>query len=233
MKRKEFHDIIDDDLSFPSRSTKAMRLDGCQLLSITEEDPSIRAPLRLEYQQRPLPTPTTSNAPSIDANTMPSSQDRAIVLYNPSSTPFFKSPTSPDFSIIINSDFFPGLKDCLFWPQDPGAVKSMWNKVTGNGSTTEPNDCLAVVPWVAPQLLLTSGTETGTIAPLQPMEAEDVEGEMMDTDDNSVSTIVGKAFQDGEMLEGAEAFELWQQQQQKQHCLMPQFSQSMYNPVTW
>ncbi|XWS70617.1 hypothetical protein CRYUN_Cryun03dG0062300 [Craigia yunnanensis] len=230
MKRKDVHDIIDDDFCFPPRSRKFMRTDGGDLLSIMEEDPSTRVPLPLQNQGRPLPTPTTinaqSNAPFIDTNTMPSSQDKAIVLY--------KSPTSPDFSIIINSDFFPGLKDHLFWPQDSWTMKSIEDKATDNGSSGEPNDRLAVVPWVAPQLRLASGTGTGITVPLQPMEAEAMEGEMMDTDDNSDSNIAGKAFQDGEMVEGAEAFELWQQeqQQQKQHYLMPQLSQNIYTPVT-
>lgn len=245
MKRKNFHHGIEDDFCSPSRCSKFMRLDGggaADLQSIMEEDyqSTARVPLALENQRTSLlPTPTTTNAqsiaPLIDTSTMPSShsQDRAIVLYNSSNTPFFKSPSSPDFSIIINSALFPGLKDRLCWPQGSWTMKSIEDKATDNGSSGEPNDCLDVVPWVAPQLLLSSGTEAGITAPLQAMEAEDMEGEMMDTDDCSDSNIAGKAFEVGEMAKGAQSFEVWQQEQQQQHCLMPQLSQNIYTPVTW
>ncbi|XVE71399.1 hypothetical protein DITRI_Ditri10aG0147200 [Diplodiscus trichospermus] len=237
MKRKDVHDVTHDDFSFPSRSRKFMRLDGGELLSVMEEDPATRVPPPLENQWSTLPTPTSSNAqpnaPFIDTNTVPSSHEGAIVLYNPSNTPFFKSPSSPDFSIIINSDFFPGLKNRLFWQPDLLTMKPIEDKATENGSCKQPNDCLAVVPWVAPQPL-TSGAETRITAPLQQMEAEDMEGEMMDTD-NSDNNIAGKASLDGEMVKGAETFELGPQEQQiqNQHCLTPQFSQNMYTPVTW
>jgi len=38
-------------------------------------------------------------------------EERAIVLYEPTATtPFLKSPSSPEFSIVIKSDLIPGLK---------------------------------------------------------------------------------------------------------------------------
>ncbi|XP_021276794.1 uncharacterized protein LOC110411098 isoform X1 [Herrania umbratica] len=231
MKRKD----IDDDFSFLPRSTKSRRLGGGDLLSIMEEDPSTRVPLRLEHQERPLATTTNntqSNASFVD--TMPSSQVNAILLYNSSNTPFLKSPTSTDFSIVIDSALYPGLKDRLLYPGDSWAVKSMEDKAMDNGSSSGPNDRLAVVPWVAPQLALASGTETEITAPLQPTEAEDTDSEMMDAEESGVSNFAGKGFRDGEMVEGTEAFQLrQQQQQQQQHCLMPQFPQNMNTPVTW
>lgn len=36
--------------------------------------------------------------------------ETALVLYNPMNTRMFKSPTSPDFSLVVNSDLIPGLK---------------------------------------------------------------------------------------------------------------------------
>ncbi|XWS72874.1 hypothetical protein CRYUN_Cryun02cG0077400 [Craigia yunnanensis] len=107
------------------------------LLSIMDEDASTRVSLPPEIQRRPLPTPSTSNAqsngPFIDTNTMRSSQERAIVLFNPSNTPFFKSPILQDLSIIINSDFFHGLKDRLLWQR--WTMTSIEDKATDNGSS--------------------------------------------------------------------------------------------------
>lgn len=40
-------------------------------------------------------------------------------------------------------------------------MKSTGDKAIDNVSLREPNDCLAVVPWVAPQLLPAPRTETG------------------------------------------------------------------------
>ncbi|XVF48134.1 hypothetical protein PTKIN_Ptkin03bG0166400 [Pterospermum kingtungense] len=230
MKRKDVLYIVDDDdFGFLSRSRKFMRLDGGDLLSIMEEDPSSRVPLRLQNQ---IPT-IQSNAQLTGANSVPSSQEMAIVLYNPSNTPFPKSPTSPDFSMIINSALFPGLKERLVWGLDCDSwtMKSTEDKAIDYASPREPNHCLAVVPWVAPQLLLASGTETGITAPLQPMEAEDMEGDMMDTDDNNDSNIARHAFQDNDMVEGAKL--QLEQQVQKQHIVMPQLSQNVHVPVTW
>lgn len=41
---------------------------------------------------------------------LPSGDEKALVLYNPAKMPFYKTPASQDFSIIVNSDLIPGLR---------------------------------------------------------------------------------------------------------------------------
>ena len=106
-------------------------------------------------------------------------EERAIVLYEPTATtPFLKSPSSPEFSIVIKSYLIPGLKDYLLsWgiaKQDDPVEDEMRREKSSEMS----NDCLAVVPWVAfhsPMTCEEIVPETG-----QPLEVE--EGDMMEMD---------------------------------------------------
>ncbi|KAK3212048.1 hypothetical protein Dsin_016754 [Dipteronia sinensis] len=145
MKRK----VFEQPLSFPSKSR---RLDG-ELLQVSTEEP--RNIENVVVATDGLETATET--------------ERAIVLYSPTNTPFLRSPTSPDFNFIVNSDLVPGLKDVLFRQ--------------GNSNKVRPADdtyaCLAVVPWVESQFHQASPTEPPTESEL--MESEDVD--MMDTED--------------------------------------------------
>ena len=86
------------------------------------EDPPIRVPqileqglLLQEQQQQPF---TCSGNNMLQMAVAPLSmlssnslEERALFLYNqPLNTPFFKSPCSPDFPIVVNSALIPGLK---------------------------------------------------------------------------------------------------------------------------
>ena len=87
------------------------------------EDPPIRVPqileqgLLLQERQQQQPLRSSSNdmlqmavAPlsMLSSNSL---EERALFLYNqPLNTPFFKSPCSPDFPIVVNSALIPGLK---------------------------------------------------------------------------------------------------------------------------
>lgn len=52
-----------------------------------------------------------TDAASVDTSpTGNASEERALVLYDPTKTPFVKSPCPPEFSIVVKSDLLPGLK---------------------------------------------------------------------------------------------------------------------------
>ncbi|KAJ7958625.1 DBH-like monooxygenase [Quillaja saponaria] len=151
------------------------------------------------------------------------SVERSLVLYNPANTQFVKSPSSPEFSIIVNSDLIPGLKDRILWWGTSRSVKSGEDEINSD-NTENLKDCLAIVPWVDIQSPGASRYEEST-GLVELTEAEEVE--MMDMDDRNVSSNE-KEF--SEMVEGRE-LQLWQQQHQ--HCMKPNLPANPSTPVTW
>lgn len=82
-------------------------------LGLTNEDPIISGVVSEVVE--PLaaatpPTPSGGGGGGVDG-----CDEKALVVYNPTSTPLFKSPTSPDFSLIVSSDLIPGLKGKLIF----------------------------------------------------------------------------------------------------------------------
>uniref|UniRef100_A0A2P2J3Q4 Uncharacterized protein n=1 Tax=Rhizophora mucronata TaxID=61149 RepID=A0A2P2J3Q4_RHIMU len=210
MKRKEFEDNSEDfsinSVSFPSR--KSRRLDG-EFTPFMQEDP--RAGI-LEAMQGDLDFTNNgnvmeTNASATDAMHLVDNWDeKAIVLYQHPDAPFLKSPSSPEFSIILNSDLIPGLKDYLLRPGDLKISKLMENEASRN-KTRKGNDCLAVVPWNASQHHVGIPTDGSQMVFLEPMEAEETEAEMMDTDENTSNP--WKAFElDG--IIGSDGLQHWQ-----------------------
>ncbi|KAJ4707649.1 DBH-like monooxygenase [Melia azedarach] len=151
MKRKSF----DEFLYSPSKSR---RLD-CDVL----EGPRSFVSEVLEPQR--LASTSTNN------EVLSSPDERAIVLYDPANTPLFRSPTSPDFTAILNSDLIPGLRDLICWPARKMCID---NKLASSKITEISNNNLAVVPWVPSQFAQASLSQPIEEAP-----------EMMDTDDIS------------------------------------------------
>ncbi|XP_027356180.1 uncharacterized protein LOC113865670 [Abrus precatorius] len=160
-KRKEF------GYEFPSifPAAKSRRLEReCELYSaMMEEEANV-----------------TVNQPCVDPTpaSVTATEERALVLYDPSTTPFLKSPSSSEFSIVVKADLIPGLKDYLLsW----GAAKQndpVEDAVRREKNSEVSKDGLAVVPWVAfhsPMACEEIVPETG-----QPLEAE--EGELMEMD---------------------------------------------------
>ena len=99
-----------------------MNFQDVELLENMNEDPPIRVPQILEQglllqQQEQQPFTCSSNnmlqmavAP-LSMLSSKSLEERALLLYNqPLNNPFFKSPCSPDFPIVVNSALIPGLK---------------------------------------------------------------------------------------------------------------------------
>ncbi|KAM1776788.1 hypothetical protein ACFX11_043542 [Malus domestica] len=228
MKRKDIVELDDDDFS---PFSKSRRLDGGLFATVNEYQSSAAQ----VFEE--MPTPETSVVMQTDdlpTEPLPSGDEKALVLYNPANTRFFKAPDSRDFSVIVNSDLIPGLRDHIYsW----GYSKSL-KPVEDRGSEEENKDvsngCMAVVPWVAPNFPPASRDETQIASQSEPMEVE-----MMDTDDNrfngaEVSGFSGTMMEgsSGTMMEGSSGLHHWHQQQQL-HWMEPQLLQNSYTPVTW
>jgi hypothetical protein len=103
------------------------------ILQNMNEDPTTIVPQILEQgllQEQPFISSgnmVQTEAPVIDS--MPSninSEERALVLYNPPNIPFVKSPSSPDFTIVVNSELIPGLKGELLKSPFVVSVYDIW-----------------------------------------------------------------------------------------------------------
>ncbi|GAV63655.1 hypothetical protein CFOL_v3_07173 [Cephalotus follicularis] len=208
MKRKDFEDVKDD---FSSPSRKSRRLDG-EFLSCMQDAQIIIAPETEILEQVSSPGQQLTEHTAVDS--MPLTEERALVLYNPGNTPFLKSPSSPEFALVVNSDSILGLKDHLFWSGFSTSMKRVEVEVAKD--TYLADDCLAVVPWVAPQFPLASGLEGAGIGLPDPMESEELEVEMMDIEDPDNNGNIARAFEIGGTMEGADGLPQWLQRQQ--HC---------------
>ncbi|GLU01117.1 hypothetical protein SLE2022_184420 [Rubroshorea leprosula] len=194
MKRKDF------EYDFLSLSRKSRRLDG-ELLSVMEDDLGTKFPQVLEEQQLPTASIVRCN--------FPSSEERALVLCNPSGTPFLKFPRSQEFPIFVHSDLIPGLKDCLIWP---GEVRKMGFQPAVDESSRGSNDHLAVIPWASTSL------------PSDPIDLEETDIEMMEMEESIIATNNNNnnnALQYGEKMELREGLQPWQQ------------PQNLSAPITW
>ncbi|KAM1200622.1 hypothetical protein ACFX2I_016880 [Malus domestica] len=218
MKRKDYEELDDD---FFSPSSKSRRLDA-GLFATLNEDQSSAAQV---FDEKPAPeTSVVMQTDDLPTDPLPSGDERALVLYNPTNTRIFKAPDSQDFSVIVNSDLIPGLRDHIYsW----GYSKSL--KPVGDPGSDEENKevsnrCMAVVPWVAPNFPPASRDETQAAS-----QSESMEVEMMDTDDNGYNGAEASGF-GGTMMEGPGGIQHWQQQQLR--WMEPQLFQNNYTPVT-
>ncbi|KAM1573580.1 hypothetical protein FF2_042948 [Malus domestica] len=220
MKRKDIVELDDDDFS---PFSKSRRLDGGLFATVNEYQSSAAQ----MFEEMPIPeTSVVMQTDDLPTEPLPSGDEKALVLYNPANTRFFKAPDSRDFSVIVNSDLIPGLRDHIYsW----GYSKSL-KPVEDRGSEEENKDvsngCMAVVPWVAPNFPPASRDETQIASQSEPMEVE-----MMDTDDNRYNGAEVSGFS-GTMMEGSSGLHHWHQQQQL-HWMEPQLLQNSYTPVTW
>lgn len=212
MKRKDYEDKYDDfsSIYLASPSAKSRRLDP-NLLGLTNEDPTISGVVSEVVEPLAAATPPTPSVGGGDG-----CNEKALVVYNPTNTPLFKSPTSPDFSLIVSSDLIPGLKEQFMLLGNSKMVKPLMDSMAEDKVTDVSDDRLAVVPWVAAR------AEPQAAGMSAAMEAEEVE--MMDADDKSNGNVSEAA------VEGAEGLEQWQQQQ---HCMRPKLFPNTYTPVSW
>ncbi|KAL6215625.1 hypothetical protein ACLB2K_015054 [Fragaria x ananassa] len=219
LKRKGVEEAFDD---MSSNFSKFRRLDA-DLFSTMAEDQSggIEALEQRLAQEQALACPSQGGLPLSDEN------DKALVLYNPTSTnTFYKTPASRDFSIIVNSDLIPGLRDCIF---TQGSSKWAAKQAEAEQSNREEsNGCLAIVPWVDSTWPPSPRRDTQAASQSEPMQAEEVE--MMDTDDISLDG--SKPSQLGATMDGSFELQSWQQQQEQQ-CMQPQLLNNTNTPITW
>ncbi|KAE9603759.1 hypothetical protein Lal_00002355 [Lupinus albus] len=203
-KRKDVEDSYHHFTSFPFQIppfTKSRRLDHELYAIIEEEDPNC-------------------NVNTMDHTLI---EEKSLVLYQP--TNIAKSHISTDFSIIVKSDFIPGLKDYLLsW-----GITKPYNSVEdemGEKNSEVSNGCLAVVPWIAYR----SPMASEKIVPESGQPLEDKQGEMMELDEPYINDNNENPMEISEMLEEAGAPSSWQQQQ---HCMMFNHSHNTSTPIHW
>ncbi|XP_010263305.1 PREDICTED: uncharacterized protein LOC104601606 [Nelumbo nucifera] len=229
MKRKDLEEVYDEfsDFSLSSPARKIRRLDA-ELPPIMEEEEAPEIAMGFEQIVSEQPDITRQQLGAVTTEAVPSvplNEERALVLYNPANTPMLKTPSSPGFSITVNSDLIPGLKDHIFWSNHTKSVKTTEDEAASadkNKSVT--NDSLAVVPWVPYQHPTFSGTEVPAPGLSEMMEAEG-DATMMEIEDEDG----GQAWGTDAIVGGGESLQQWQQQ----HCMTPEFPQNTSTPVMW
>ncbi|EXC32768.1 hypothetical protein L484_019882 [Morus notabilis] len=123
------------------------------LLPLTNEDPISSGISDSEVVEPLTSSPTTDDLGL--ASRPPSGgggdccNEKALVLYSSTNTLFFKPPTSPDFSVVVNSDLIPGLRDQFILLGNSNMVRPMKDALIAKDKITDiSDDRLAVVPWV-------------------------------------------------------------------------------------
>ncbi|CAL1352944.1 unnamed protein product [Linum trigynum] len=228
MKRKEFQE---EDFSSPfnSHPAKSRRLDGDVLQSL-EVNPRFRGEELmeeyLEFGPQNAVDEVLQTAASVAGDAIPlvgDSDEKAIVLYQPPTLP--RSPSSPEFSIVLDSNLIPGLRDRIWWPGTRKQDESVEEKLAAEKNVNRSNNSMAVIPWVAPQLFMSN------VADGEAMEAEDTD--MMDTDETPASyNCTVRDVGVGGKTERKESQFQWQPQQQ-QWMMLPGVIQNIHTPITW
>lgn len=242
MKRKDLEDVNDDfsDFSLSSPARKIRRLDA-ELPPIMEEEEADHAEVQKLAPEEAedvasninnmnmeelggLPSNHPHNESESESENENENEERALVLFNPPIInththahpyPLFHSPPS-DLSLSVNSDLLLGIKNQILWSSQSNAIKTAERQ----GSNT--NDCLAVVPWVASQIPLTSGPDVPRTEVSELMETEDMGEATMDVEESKP----GQGYEFNEMSEGIHQ---WQQQ----HCMIPQLPENTTTPIVW
>ncbi|KAL3625171.1 hypothetical protein CASFOL_030632 [Castilleja foliolosa] len=148
---------------------------------------------------------------------VPINDEKAIVLFNPSTLP--RSPS--DFSVSVDPRLISALKNKAPWSNQLNA----W-RLADDEDAAEKNNCLAVVPWVPSQSPSQAGAEfTSQFDNAEMMDAQvGEEAEKMEIEYCDIEQRNGG----GVMPNGG--FHQWQQQQ---HCLIPQPPHNPTAPIVW
>ncbi|CAK8568770.1 unnamed protein product [Lathyrus sativus] len=198
MKKKREDDYFEYLHSFPP--TKSRRLDSEVTMEMMEED---------------IHTDVNVVPPLMQPN-----QERSLVLYQPSNssnTPLLKSPTSPPFTIVVNTNLIPGLKDYLL-SRGTTKLEELGEDEMRRERTPElSKDCLAVIPWVPNPITC----EEVVPETSQTLESED--SEMMEMDEPYANN-------NNEKVETCGVSSPWQQQQQ---CIMPNLLKPQFGTYFW
>ncbi|XP_048227682.1 uncharacterized protein LOC125369437 isoform X2 [Ricinus communis] len=214
MKRKDFEEI--HLLNFSSR--KSRRLED----PIEVDDEGLSSDTEFTTNCMLQTNASTIDPPPLTDHS--DSQDKAIVPYHQHYAPFLNSPNLFAFPIILNSDFIPGIRDHIFWPRNSETANRMEAEVISNRRREESDDSLAVVPWLASRLPVTSAAEGQARGLSETAGGE----EEMDTDEANASSTGGEAFEFGGILGGVEARKHW-----NQHCMEPQQIGNTNTTISW
>ncbi|KAE9614030.1 hypothetical protein Lal_00016610 [Lupinus albus] len=203
MKRKDVLDKVRDDFSefsLSSPPTKIRRLDVelCPIPEIEEE--------KMESDEIP-------------------NEERALVVFNPLSSPFSFTVQSHLLSPINNN-----------WSKQ---YDSDCDRLIRSQEEEKKKQCLALVPWVSSSSYNSHDDSNNTNSEEGDEEIGDmdmdIEQQDMDSianiNSSSTSTIHPLSLHHGVSGITPEGFHQWQQQQQ--HCFLPQFPQNTSTPITW
>ncbi|OAY67594.1 uncharacterized protein LOC109711207 isoform X1 [Ananas comosus] len=217
MKRKDLDEAYDEFSGFAISSpvTKIRRLDAGVPPYMVNERSAV--PLAIEEQ-----LPSTSAVPEVELMmddalpSLPSVDEKALVLYKPSDTPLTLNPGQSNVSLLVSPDLIESLKNRVF---NHGINRSLELK-----SPVQSNS-LAVVPWVPKP----GATTNWHLA--QP-ERQVVEETMEDEEERSASMEVEEAeAQANTAQSGGESFSRWQQQ--LQHCVVPELRPNPSTSIMW
>ncbi|XP_009800480.1 uncharacterized protein LOC107793335 [Nicotiana tabacum] len=231
MKRKDLDDVYDEfsDFSLSSPARKIRRLDA-ELPPIIEE---------VEEPEIPIAFAQAATDPSFGNNggnrgvvieelpSVPENEERAIVLFKPMNTHLVHSPSN--FSVKVDLQFINGFKSQAFWGNQANAFRPAHNGATPEEDPGSTKECLAVVPWVPSQLPSAQGAQVlGQADTSDMMDAEEMEGVMMDVEDSSVNAEPRTVVEAGAVSLN-EGLHPWQQQ----HCMTTQLPQNTSTPIVW
>lgn len=227
MKRKDLDQVSDEfsDFSLSSPACKIRRLDA-ELAPITEEEPEIPIGFERPENKGSFGGNGGVGGGGVVIEELPNgveNEERALVVFNPVSSPLLQSPSN--YSISVSPQLISGWKNQLLWSNHSSQWRALDSDERKDDNKSGPqNECLAVVPWVPPQLHSTRGEEAvPQIDVSDMMEADDMEVSAMDVEDNTVSSEQKMGMNVNEGL----------QQWQQQHCMIPQPPQNISTPIVW
>ncbi|GFQ03001.1 hypothetical protein PHJA_002443900 [Phtheirospermum japonicum] len=216
LKRKDLEDVNDDfsDFSLCSPARKIRRLDAD--LPPIIEDEECEIPMAFEHSLLQEHRPGSCSSGGIRIEELPDvpiNDEKAIVLFNPSTLP--RSPSN--FSVSVDPRLISALKNKAPWSDQ----SNTW-RLADDDEAEEKNNCLAVVPWVPSQLPAEAGAELPSqFDNSEMMDAQEVEEEEMDVEDGDIVQTGGMMLNEG--------YHQWQQQ----HCLIPQPPHNATAPIVW
>ncbi|KAI4376400.1 hypothetical protein MLD38_014168 [Melastoma candidum] len=221
LKRKDIDRVNDEfsDFSLSSPATKIRRLD-VELSTIVEVDESDRSLPAMSGSMKAgeeleMDSPSAVN------------EERAIVLFRPVNVHLLRYRSPSTFSVAVDSELISGFKSEFPWSNRSSGGNFFVDEVADDDRDGSNESCTTVVPWVPSQFPLAPRVE---IIDSEVMETEDAGGEgamEVEEDNPNPSEVVEGVDQNRGSYGG---FHPWQQQQ---HCLIPQLSQTVSNPIVW
>ncbi|XP_011094069.1 uncharacterized protein LOC105173866 [Sesamum indicum] len=219
-RRKDVEDVSDDfaEFSLSPRSWKTTRLDAELPPIPEEEEPEVPVAFELSLpRERRFGRSVIRSLETDELRSGPEDEERAIVLFKTINT-------TSNFSVSIDPDLISGLK--VLWSNKSNSLRVASDEAASKDrDSSSRNGRLAVVPWVAPQLMSKPRAEF----PLQSdkcemMDAEELGESTMDVEDN-MSNEHRNANEAGEMT-------LYEGIHQR-HCMIPQPPHNTTTPIFW